>query len=184
MSMTAFINVLPEKCTGCRACEVFCPLEQEGVVNPVLSRIQVLKDAPHDVFVPIVCPVCATRACLAACPEPGALTFDAQAGVVAVVESLCTGCSKCISACDIGAIGLVRRPGRGKHGKAVAVKCNQCGGRPWCVRVCAPGALEFVEATPALNGQIVFERLRQARAAAGPVLAARGAQARRKVKVA
>ncbi len=178
-----FINVIPEKCTGCRACEVFCPLEQEGVVNPLLSRIQVLKDAPHDVFLPIVCPPCEDKACMAACPEPGAMEIDRQTGAVVIVAALCTGCSKCIGACDIGAIGLVRQPGRGKNGKAVAVKCNQCNGETWCVRVCEPGALEWVAETPELNGQTVFERLRAARVGAEVVLAERGAQPRRRVKV-
>lgn len=183
-----FINVIPEKCTGCRACEVFCPLEQEGVINPILSRIQVWKDAPHDLFLPLVCPPCADKACMAACPEPGAMVIDSRMGAVVIVEALCTGCSKCIGACDIGAIGLVRplsmsKGGRGKNGKAVAVKCNQCNGETWCVKVCEPGALEYVAETPELNGQMVFERLRAARIQAEAVLAERGAQSRRRVKV-
>lgn len=181
--MVSFINVIPEKCTGCRACEVFCPLEQEGLVNPILSRIQVLKDEPRNIFVPVVCPPCEDKACMAACPEPGAMVLDAAAQAVVIVEALCTGCSKCIGACEIGAIGLVRQAGRGKNGKAVAVKCNQCNGQTWCVRVCEPGALEFVVASDDLNGQVVFERLRAARALAETVLADRGAQVRRKVKV-
>jgi Fe-S-cluster-containing hydrogenase component 2 len=120
---------------------------------------------------------------MAACPEEGAMVLDPATGAVAIVESLCTACSKCIGACDIGAIRLVRQRGRGKNGKAVAVKCNQCGGQPWCVKVCEPRALEFVEATPELNGQHVFERLREARAEAEVLLAGRGAQPRRRVKI-
>jgi len=178
-----FINVIPEKCTGCRACEVFCPLEQEGVINPILSRIQVFKDAPHDLFLPIVCPPCEDKACMAACPEPGAMVIDSVTGAVVIVEALCTGCSKCIGACDIGAIGLVRQTGRGKNNKAVAVKCNQCNGQTWCVKVCEPGALEYVAETPELNGQLIFDRLRAARIQAEIVMAERGAQPRRKVKV-
>ncbi len=115
--------------------------------------------------------------------------FEAEArkkgrqGAVVIVEALCTGCSKCLGACDIGAIGLVRQGGRGKNGKAVAVKCNQCNGQTWCVRVCEPGALEYAAGTPELNGQTVFERLRAARVGAEAVLAERGAQPRRRVKV-
>lgn len=175
------IDVLPELCTGCRACEVFCPLEQEHQANPALARIQIIKDERRSLFLPIVCPPCEAKACMAACPEPGAMVIDPNTGAVTIVESLCTGCSKCIGACDIGAIRLVRQPGRGKLGKAVAIKCDQCGGDPWCVRACAPQALHYVAETPEVNGQHVFETMRRELAKAEPILAERGAKARRRI---
>ncbi len=175
------VNILPHLCTGCRACEAFCPLEQERKANPSLARIHVLKDERRNLFLPIVCPPCAGKACMAACPEPRAMVIDPATGAVTIVESLCTGCSKCIGACDIGAIKLLRQSGRGKGGKAVATKCNQCGGDPWCVRVCAPQALQYVSETLTLDGQSVFERLREALAEAEPILAERGAKARRRI---
>jgi Fe-S-cluster-containing hydrogenase component 2 len=164
------IRVHPEKCTGCRACETYCALEQEGLVNPALARVRVLKDEPRNLFLPILCPPCDEKACVDACPEPGAMTIDPCTGAVVIAEALCTGCSKCIRACSIGAIRLLRQAGRGKFGKAVAFKCNQCGGAPWCVKVCAPGALEYVEE----SGQPVFESLRVALADAEKILAERG----------
>lgn len=176
------ILVHPEKCTGCSACEVYCPLEQEGVVNPALSRIKVLRDEPHNIFLPIVCPPCDEKKCMSACPEPGAFVVMPETGAVVISEALCTACSKCASACDIGAIRLVRRPGRGKFSKAVAVKCNQCNGAPWCVKVCEPGALEYVQETPEQTGQSVFENLRVALAQLEPILAQRGQPPRRRVK--
>ncbi|MBI3361672.1 MAG: 4Fe-4S dicluster domain-containing protein [Chloroflexi bacterium] len=152
------------------------------MANPALSRIRVLKDEPRDLFLPIVCPPCEEKACMAACPEEGAMVIDPKTGAVLIVEDLCTACSKCIGACDIGAIRLVRGPGRGKMGKAVAVKCNQCGGGPWCVKVCEPGALEYVQEMAELNGQIVFERLRAMVGEAERILAERGALARRRIR--
>ncbi len=174
------IRVYPDKCTGCVACEVFCPLEQERVVNPALARIQVLKNEARNFFLPIVCPPCDDKACVAACPEPGAIVVVPETGAVKIVEALCTGCSKCIRACAIGAIRLLRQDGRGKFGKAVAIKCDQCGGTPWCVRVCAPGALEYVAETPAVNGQVVFERLRGDLQSAENIFAERGGMARQR----
>ena len=177
------IQVHPERCTGCSACEVYCPLEQEGVVNPALSRIKVLRDEPHNFFLPIVCPPCDEKKCMAACPEPGAFVVVPETGAVVITEELCTACSKCASACDIGAIRLVRRKERGKFGKAVAVKCNQCNGSPWCVKVCEPGALEYIHETQEQTGQMVFEKLRAELSQLEPILALRGQPPRRRVKI-
>jgi anaerobic carbon-monoxide dehydrogenase iron sulfur subunit len=175
------IHVDPAACTGCRACEIFCPIAQEGIANPALARIRVLKDEAHNIFLPIVCPPCQDKACVAACPESGAIVVVPETGAVVIVDDHCTGCSKCVGACDIGAIRLVRQAGRGKFGKAVAVKCNQCGGDPWCVKACAPGALRYMDETAEQNGQIVFEILRTALAEAEPVMFARGAKPRRRI---
>ncbi len=172
------IRVEPEKCTGCRACEIFCPVEQEGQANPARSRIRVLKDEARDFFLPVVCPPCNDKACMSACPEPGAMAVDAKTGAVAIVDSRCTGCSKCIGACDLGAIWFLRETGRGKLGKAVVVKCNQCGGDPWCVKVCEPRALEYVDAP---EGQAVFTTLRASLAEAETGLLERGAIPRRRI---
>jgi len=141
------LQIDPTKCTDCRLCEIFCSLKQEGYVNPNLAYIHVLRDEARTLLVPIVCPPCVEKKCIAACPEPGALMIAPQTGAVVIVESLCTGCSKCIAACDIGAIRFLRQEGRGKNGKAVALKCNQCEGEPACVRVCEPKALEYVSET-------------------------------------
>lgn len=153
-----FINVIPEKCTGCRACEIFCPATHEEALNPALSRIRVLKDEWADLYLPIVCPPCQDRACIAACPEEGALVINERTGAVEVVEENCTGCSRCVRACEIGAIHFLRQKGRGKLGKATVIKCNQCGGEPMCVQVCEAGALEYLDGP---GGQPVFERLRR-----------------------
>lgn len=152
-----FLDVHPEKCTGCRACEVFCSLEHEGLAQPELSRIRILKDELGATFLPIVCPPCAGKPCLQACPEPGAMLVTTE-GTVIIDESLCTGCSKCIRACDLGAVRFHRLRGRGKHGKAVALKCDLCDGDPWCVKVCEPGALTLWEGAED-EGTQVFERL-------------------------
>ncbi len=42
------IRVHPAKCTGCAACEAFCSLEQERMVNPARSRIGITRDERHN----------------------------------------------------------------------------------------------------------------------------------------
>jgi len=138
------LHIHPTQCTDCRLCEIFCSLKQEGYVNPNLARIRIARDEARKLLAPIACPPCDEKKCIAACPEPGALTIAPQTGAVVIAESLCTSCSKCIAACDIGAIRFLRQAGRGKNGKAVALKCNQCDGDPACVRVCEPKALQYV----------------------------------------
>jgi anaerobic carbon-monoxide dehydrogenase iron sulfur subunit len=174
------IQVIPDNCTGCRACEEFCPIEQEGYINPELSRIKVYKDLPHNLFLPVVCVPCDEKPCLQACPEPGAMRINPATGAVEIIEENCTGCSKCIRACSIGAIHFLRQDGRGKLGKAVAIKCNQCGGDPWCVKVCQPGALHYVEESAELSGQVVFTTLESLLDEAKNILALRGASKGRK----
>jgi anaerobic carbon-monoxide dehydrogenase iron sulfur subunit len=177
------IQAISELCTGCRACEVYCSLAHEGVIDPFWSRIDVLQDAPHDVFIPIVCPPCVEKACIAACPESGAIVEDPSTGAVRIVEENCTACSKCIAACEIGAIKFIKQTGRGKKAKAVAIKCDQCDGDPWCVKVCQPGALNYVEQSSLISGQGVFEHLRAMRERADIFLTERGSRPKRKVRV-
>ena len=156
------IRINPEKCTGCRACEVFCSLGKENTAKPNLSRVQVLKDMPNNIILPILCLPCNENPCMNACPEPGAMVVDSHTGAVQIVEELCTACSKCITACEIGAIQFLRMDGRGKNKKAVVIKCDQCGGDPWCVKVCEPGALEYIEDHTEDEGQIIYNDLKSA----------------------
>lgn len=148
----------PEKCTGCRICEVYCSLSHEQVVNPDLSRIHIHGDQIRKVLVPVTCIPCDEKRCIAACPEPGAIHIN-EKGAVVIEESLCTACGKCVRACLIGAIALHRLPGRGKRGLAVALKCDQCGGDPWCVRVCEPQAITQSDATN--GGQAIHDQVLQ-----------------------
>jgi Fe-S-cluster-containing hydrogenase component 2 len=150
------LNIDPERCTGCLACEVYCSLAHEGIVRPLLSRIQIFHDTERQVIIPITCIPCEEKPCLAACPEPGALSISSS-GTVLIEESLCTGCSRCVRACQIGAIRMHRLPGRGKKGLAVAIKCDQCDGDPWCVRVCPAAAITISDSN--LGGQESYETL-------------------------
>jgi anaerobic carbon-monoxide dehydrogenase iron sulfur subunit len=154
------LDVHPELCTGCMLCELYCSLAHEGQSFPELSRIQILAEHNRKKLVPVLCVPCEENPCLAACPEPGAIHKTAS-GAVVIEEILCTACGKCAHACQIGAIQIHRLEGRGKNGKAVALKCDQCQGDPWCVKVCPVNAILKVEGR--IGDPIVFNRILSAR---------------------
>ncbi len=149
------LSISPEKCTGCQTCVIFCSLKNEDVVNPELSRIFIREDHSDISFLPITCVLCDEKPCIEVCPEPGAISVN-HLGAVVIDENLCTGCSKCVNACQIGAIQLHLLPGRGKSGKAVVLKCDLCAGDPWCVKVCQPGAITICDDD---GGQEMYDAL-------------------------
>lgn len=150
------LDVYPERCTGCMLCELYCSLAHENQSIPDLSRVQIITGPDRKRLVPVLCVPCDENPCIAACPEPGAI-HKTDAGAVVIEESLCTACGKCARACQIGAIRVHRLEGRGKNGKAVALKCDQCLGDPWCVKVCPVNAILKVDER--FGDRIVFDRI-------------------------
>ncbi|MEM2907632.1 MAG: 4Fe-4S dicluster domain-containing protein [Candidatus Hadarchaeales archaeon] len=121
----------PEKCTGCRTCELVCSGVHEKVFNPKKSRIRVLRREPA-IDVALTCRQCADPPCARACPS-GAIRRT-KTDVVEVDAARCIGCSLCVEACPFGAISII---------KGKAAKCDLCGGDPACVKQCMPGALKL-----------------------------------------
>ena len=99
----------PNKCAGCRLCEMVCSLRHEGQCNPVLSRIRVVRFPDQAVFVPMLCVQCTKRVCRSVCPV-GAIVSDPKTGANLVEENRCIGCRECVMACPFGAMTLTRRP--------------------------------------------------------------------------
>ncbi|HDN18045.1 MAG TPA: 4Fe-4S dicluster domain-containing protein [Candidatus Bathyarchaeota archaeon] len=128
-----FVGVDPDKCTGCRICELVCSFEKEGVYNPRKSRIRVVRLGTV-VNVAITCRLCDEPACVRACPRD-ALTQD-ENGVIRVDNDKCDGCGWCVEACEFGAIMI--HPELGK-----AYVCDLCDGDPQCVKWCPEEALEL-----------------------------------------
>jgi carbon-monoxide dehydrogenase iron sulfur subunit len=124
----------PDRCTGCRICEVFCSFEHEGAVQPSMSRIFVRRGEEPGRFVPLACPQCAHAPCAEACPVD-AIAHDAENGAVKIDESTCIGCEACVEACPFGAMAFDAERG-------VPYKCDLCGGDPECARMCPKGAIE------------------------------------------
>jgi Fe-S-cluster-containing hydrogenase component 2 len=126
----------PEKCTGCRFCEMICSLSHEGVVNGKKARLRVVKDGIKN-DIPVVCTqcvACGDDCCAEACPEDAIFMVD---DILEVDENLCTGCGTCEKTCRYGVIRVV---------DDLARKCDLCKGDPMCVKFCPLGALKFEEA--------------------------------------
>ena len=134
-----------ERCTGCRACEAACKLENR--LAPGIFRNRVYWNPPANEngrfeFIVSVCQQCVRPACLRACGA-AAINKHPDTGVVQVDESRCTGCQECVLACPYGAMSFDYR----RH---LAQKCDLCADRreqgrggPACAEACPGRAIQF-----------------------------------------
>ena len=152
------ISAAPEKCIGCKKCEIACAGAHIGMPFreakkrglPVAPRIKVVK--VNDLKFPLQCRHCEDAPCANACPF-GAL--QQVYGMVRVKESLCMGCKMCVMACPFGAIevGVEGETAQGRPDRSSAKKCDLC--QEWratnnkevcaCVEACPKNALQVVD---------------------------------------
>jgi Fe-S-cluster-containing hydrogenase component 2 len=130
-----FLTVNPEKCVGCNICEYACSWEKEQTINPLRSRIRVVRLHPF-VNQAIVCKLCEDPPCVVSCPRD-ALTQSEETGVIRVDAEKCDGCGWCIEACPYGAI-------RYDLDARSVIICDLCDGDPRCKASCPEEAIEFV----------------------------------------
>lgn len=131
---TLRIGIDPEKCAGCRSCELACSFGHERLFSPELSRIRVYSDEETGEDSIEVCRQCGNAPCVEACPA-GAIKRDGT-GAVILDEDKCVKCGLCAKACPFGAIKF-RADGK------TPLFCDLCNGDPRCVSVCPSGALTF-----------------------------------------
>lgn len=135
--MAKIISVDPTKCAGCRTCELVCSVKNEGIANPYLARIHVVKWEFECFEIPMVCRQCDNPFCMAVCPVK-AITRDENLGRVVVDYNRCIGCRACVQACPFGGMKYDTRKQR-------VVKCELCDGDPTCVKFCSTQALQYVD---------------------------------------
>ena len=134
-------------CMGCHLCEVYCQ-QQNSQSKDLIKAFK--KESPRplprvkleekgEVSFSVRCQHCEDAPCVQACLT-GAISQDAETGVVTVDADKCIGCWTCILVCPFGAIRRDMEQGK-------AVKCDLCRGRdvPACVANCPNEALIYAE---------------------------------------
>ena len=156
--MSRFVIAQPEKCIGCRTCEVACVLAHsldagDATLSPAnfKPRLKLVKTA--SVTAPVQCRQCENASCVSACPTQ-ALVYER--GTVQLVAERCIGCQTCVMACPFGAMemtstSVVSAPLgalRVRTHVMQAHKCDLCEATadgPACVRVCPTKALFLID---------------------------------------
>ena len=66
------IRVIPEKCTGCRICELICSAGKHEEFNPKRSRVRIVKEERFFIDIPSICQHCLNPLCVKSC-DSGAI---------------------------------------------------------------------------------------------------------------
>ena len=125
------IVVDPEKCTGCRSCEMACSIRHFDVCGPNYSRIRIQEFGDGNTYIPVLCQACEEAVCIHVCPMNARIREES--GAVVTDEDTCVGCRACVYACPFSA--PVVNPETGK-----TMSCHFCVEDelgPWCVKACA-----------------------------------------------
>jgi Fe-S-cluster-containing dehydrogenase component len=139
------LRIYPEKCIGCKSCELACALANESELNPSKSRIAALifvegrYALPYNL--PLTCKQCADALCLKSCPVDAISILRGKTKVVTIDDEQCIGCGRCVDACPYGAMLFDTK---GKK----AFKCELCGGEPACVAICPTQAVVLTQRKP------------------------------------
>lgn len=129
------VYALPDRCIGCKQCELICSFEKEKLYSPQLARIRVVQFEEKCLSVPVTCTYCERPICEEACPT-GAMVHNRETNTAMVKDDLCIGCKECVNACPLGAVDISIRTG-------TAIRCDLCNGDPECVKACPVDALKF-----------------------------------------
>ena len=134
IDMERKLTIVPERCSGCRVCELVCSIRHFGVNNPKKSAIRVMVAYPHPVIrMPIVCSQCRDPKCRENCPTGAIVRSD---GIVHIDKDRCIACGHCVISCPFGSIFThvdIDTP----------FKCDLCGGDPECAKACPNQAILY-----------------------------------------
>ena len=130
------LQIKPEKCIGCRTCELVCSFGHYGQFNPKMANVTVMEYEKAAVAIPVMCLQCEDACCEKVCPVH-AISTDAN-GARVINYDKCIGCKMCMNACPLGNISF-------RTDLRKVFKCDLCGGEPKCAQFCPGGAITFVD---------------------------------------
>jgi len=133
----------PDRCTGCRCCEMACAYQNFNTLAPVKSHIRIIADESGLKRNAIHCWHCDDPVCMAACPVD-AIEKDEKTGWVRVNPLKCIGCRSCTYACPVAAAWF-------DEDRKTASKCTFCDGDPMCAKFCSPQAIRVTTRAEALE---------------------------------
>lgn len=140
--MKKIILFEPQKCVGCKSCELACAVEHSETKNlysviyeeqlPISRRKVQHTDG---IVISDACHHCENALCVSACMSQA--MYKDKDGSTQHDPSKCVGCWMCIMVCPFGAI---------KRQKKNVVKCDLCKDReiPACVESCHTKALKVI----------------------------------------
>lgn len=174
---TVFVE--PERCIGCRHCEIVCALVHSRTKNiltfaseypPPFPRIHVELGYEFMTF-PSKCRHCDPAPCMQVCPT-GAIYKDDETGSILVNYEKCIACAMCAMVCPFDVITF-RKIWNVRLDHEVNAKCDHCidrqrrGEIPACVRACKTGALIFGDANDIIRNARKDFTLRTTKAVMG-----------------
>ena len=151
------VFVQPEKCIGCRHCEIACAVEHSpgknllGMLEEIpRSRPRIhVETGPDFLTFPNRCRHCDPAPCMQVCPTD-ALYRDEATGSVLINYGKCIKCEVCSMACPFGIIEF-HNVFQVQFSHGVNAKCDNCIDRqeaeqiPACVEACKTDALLYGE---------------------------------------
>lgn len=151
--MGKILTISPDKCMGCRTCEIICSFQHTEEFNPHNSAVSVIAYEEAAVTVPLMCMHCEDAACMKVCPVKA--ISKGPSGVF-LDKNKCIGCKLCVSACPLGAMTVSTKD-------QSIIKCDLCGGKVQCAAFCPVGAIEYVEPTEgyAQRKKIIAEKFKE-----------------------
>ncbi len=144
--------IRPERCTGCRSCEIACTVAHSKSRNlfsavgeqPAPNKRIYVNCTPNlEISIPITCRHCEDAPCVSVCPTQ-AISLDETNSFVSFSPERCVDCWTSSMASNRGVISRQTDAG---------IKCDLCVGReiPACVEACPTHALVFCEIEEALG---------------------------------
>ncbi|MGM0501073.1 MAG: 4Fe-4S dicluster domain-containing protein [Bacillota bacterium] len=141
------IYIDQDLCEACKNCVLACmarktsssidELDLSDITNQSANFIT--QPDNYEDSVPLFCRHCAEADCVEACMS-GALSKDANTGVVSVDQDKCVGCWMCIMSCPYGLVFKDKL-------NEVAFKCDLCADQEEtsCIQQCPTGAIRLIE---------------------------------------